>query len=1435
MISVNCPGCGVTTLFPIHLLAVKRRCYVCHSDFIPKDNTIDKDESVEDDASSNGGAEKKAADQGHPEAQYKLGLMYATGEGVEKSEAEAAKLFAKASEQGHTDAQSRLGFMYANGVGVEKNTAEAYKLFSKAAGQGSAKAQFNLGTMYANGIGIETNTVLAVELYLKAAAQGIAEAQYKLGLMYAKGEGVRKNEAEAVRWFTKAAEQGIENARHNIDLIGSIREGTVKDGGDELRTSSGSEKNGPQLESLIGPDGSLLEQLGSELSLFRSHNMSSGWNTGLHFCRTRYVSANTGYRPTTDDYFLHDVLLKCAQRGIRPFPSYSIEQRIVAVYGSPFSIKEAAEEKQGSIRFTFDEDLTRAYNTFSDLLDPWEGDPDAVTFDPEHPENERILFKRLLKEFGPRIAHCVEPQVELVSSLDRKTADDFVGQRADLLLSFPNARSLLLEPGDHDDPEQVSLDRIRDKAFSEVGIQTIRPRNSEIYEEQLYTEIRKGISQIGAECFLRDDPARTAKQLAANYLLLLPSLIARVERLLLHFFFRRGLVHLRELHIGVIERDLECAGFALESFLDKVSRLAELYGIKLELPHVQLYVRSNPEYRYDETGKFEIPVQQCDSFEGIRLDLLLDVGIKCNSLTEPELSGANCAGSVRQAYPHNSPVRFGYMSRIKPVATNDQTEALLTTFVRDFFRKRALRPGQGAILRNVLSQRPTIGLLPTSAGKSLCYQLAALLTPGVTVVVAPLIALMEDQKQNLIAQFGIDRVLALHSGAGVDKQSITAQFSKNVIVLIAPERLQIPSFRASVAALGASDIYINYAVIDEAHCVSMWGHDFRPAYLALERNFRRLFAHQGHYPVLLALTGTASQLVLIDLKRELDIQDFDNVIRPDTFDRPELNFNLVKCPEDKKRDELRDVMASIARRLNVQRLDTGANGIVFSHFPKEVWELFGQQIGDAKRHIRTVIGGNAHHLVCGIYTGAPPKEKNRSLFSRAEWGRYKALTLNAFKRGDIRMLFGNSAVGVGIDNEHIDYVINFRMPQSMEAYYQQCGRAGRSGQHSECYLIFSDDKPFDTERWLKGEIHDMGWRTDDLDGVAYFHQDNFPGQHDDCRGAMLVFGQLSGKPNQRGLVEFSGGDRDEKYISYWLLLGVLIDYEVSGMGGNKRYLVRLDPVFEEFQKSGNEASLQEHIEDSLERYISRYRPILRSELGCAIEAREEEAVSARCVGYLVDFIYRQIEYQRRESIRTMVSFCNEADTCPERLRERVRAYFDTSEKFSDDLLAMTGVAPNPSSVSELLSRVDGYDDADRLYWETRRLLDERFRPDWVAVSLYCIAYRKKAVVSDGFMTLFDDMVNGLLENSQVTRDNTMYFLGEFLMCLIRLEKVFGSEPTTTLLGACFEYLYDRHGLEFLPLIDQLKAPPELQDYLHAQIIVKQLKEITSVRYSQVIE
>ncbi len=256
-----------------------------------------------------------------------------------------------------------------------------------------------------------------------------------------------------------------------------------------------------------------------------------------------------------------------------------------------------------------------------------------------------------------------------------------------------------------------------------------------------------------------------------------------------------------------------------------------------------------------------------------------------------------------RAIPHGY-VKELLDARPRPVdlSSSDGIEAVrnsLRYFLQNVFRKVEFRAGQVKILERTLTLRPVVGLLPTAAGKSLCYQLASFTQPGFTLIVDPLRSLMIDQQENLEA-LGIHRCVAIMSGMEATETEDrrfreegyrSVGMGHQIFVFVAPERLQIPEFRDHVKSFSAH-APIPYCVVDEAHCVSEWGHDFRPAYLNVGRLVRTYCEHDGMQPSLLALTGTASQNVIIDIMRELEIDDQEAVVKPKSFDRKELDFEV---------------------------------------------------------------------------------------------------------------------------------------------------------------------------------------------------------------------------------------------------------------------------------------------------------------------------------------------------------------------------------------------------------------------------------------------------------------------------------------------------------------------------------------------------------------
>jgi len=1144
-------------------------------------------------------------------------------------------------------------------------------------------------------------------------------------------------------------------------------------------------------------------------------------------------------RGDADQLFLYDLFNKLLHRGQVILPSYVVEQLIVNQYGQDFGLS-VDNSNSASVTYENASEILHSFEEYNDFIEPWTGDSNEIEFDPKHPENERHLFDSIIARFGGKLANFIYPQARIDSILDSEISNSFLDQRVDFLVALPNGKAFIIEPGDHDTTEQKNLDRSRDGAFRKISIDTLRIENSQIGDERVLDKIGQMLRDVGADNYLQDSN-QTSKSLSLQYLFLLPTLIARGESILAELFLRHGWLEKEHVTIRVIERDLHVTEYLFFSFLDHLKRLSYLYGIEVRMPSIEVAVHRDDKFSLNynpnlRTAMLEegVSIHDITADKTDTYDICLDLAILGIHHDRRILDPQKNSITIRNSFVHNRNTELRYLSmpRAIPSEETHSHRYVLETFLQEFFRKYTFRSGQLPIVERALSQKPTIGLLPTSAGKSICFQLSAMLTPGTTIVVDPIVALMQDQVQGLKEQYLISNVFAWHAAARVKDDQVGKILLSNAMLFMSPERLLRPGFRSAMRSLSASDIYINYAVIDEAHCVSMWGHDFRPSYLSLDRNFKRLCTFHGHEPVTVALTGTASQLVLIDLKRELNISDLDSIIRPKTFDRPELTFNLVECRNDEKEGVLSTVLGTISNRLGLSDIRDEGYGIIFSYTPNEMWKLFGQYSGQDSSHVLSVISDTSFNNVkYGAYSGSPPKSSG---INPEDWTKYKKLTLQAFKQGHINMLFGNTAIGVGIDNEKLNYVINYRMPQSIEAYYQQSGRAGRNKQQSECYLIYSDDYKENTQKWVNGDLEKMPKRWDDLGTVSFFHQSNFPGKDIDRKGALQVADGIFRNSVEDGHVLLKYiDDRTERYISFWQMLGVLEDYQVSGIGYNTTYHLKRDPNIEAFLEDKDRAKLEKHLIDSLQAYLSRYRPVSVKGLREQINRRNEKSLSNKVLGHLIDFIYDQIGYQRREGIRTMVEFCNQQDSSPEALRRTIKAYFDYSEKFSSEIGDMANITPAISGVLGILKRIEGFNDVEHLYWETRRLLDERYRIDWALINLYSMFYRERGISLAG-MRLFERILESFTTDEYESLDRKD-FLTQYFSYISNLDGLYGESISLGILEDICENLYSKDGIDSIAFVSDLDIPETTKNHLSLLLTNKQIRSILDVtRYTRTV-
>ncbi|MDF9511153.1 DNA helicase RecQ [Bacillus paranthracis] len=323
-----------------------------------------------------------------------------------------------------------------------------------------------------------------------------------------------------------------------------------------------------------------------------------------------------------------------------------------------------------------------------------------------------------------------------------------------------------------------------------------------------------------------------------------------------------------------------------------------------------------------------------------------------------------------------------------------------------YFGYSSFRRGQDETIKNVLDGKDTVCIMPTGGGKSICYQIPALVFEGTTLVISPLISLMKDQVDTLV-QNGISATY-INSSISITEANQRIQLAKQghyKLLYVAPERLDSMEFVDQLI-----DMKIPMIAIDEAHCISQWGHDFRPSYL----HIHRILDYLPEKPLVLALTATATPQVRDDICNTLGINQENTIMT--TFERENLSFSVIKG---------QDRNAYLADYI---RQNQKESGIIYAATRKVVDQLYEDLM-------------KAGVSVSKYHAGMSDNDRNEQQ--------------ELFLRDEVSVMVATSAFGMGIDKSNIRYVIHYQLPKNMESYYQEAGRAGRDGLDSACILLYS--------------------------------------------------------------------------------------------------------------------------------------------------------------------------------------------------------------------------------------------------------------------------------------------------------------------------------------------------------------------------------------------
>ena len=901
---------------------------------------------------------------------------------------------------------------------------------------------------------------------------------------------------------------------------------------------------------------------------------------------------------------------------------------------------------------------------------------------------------------GPRAPRWFVPQASLDALTDALGDYGPSGRSVDFLASPPFGSPFVVEIDGPQHRESISPDDERDQMLAKVGFEVVRVPTSEI-------EQGHGANLERVRALWPSHPEILDKR-TADAVLVPPSIHRLVTALLdaVDAGFLSGRTWVVE-----VEGDPNVPPTLLWPYVRLFKAMDRLWGPSVMPEEILLKTRDG--WTRFDTGTSEPPVAWEPPDTGT--DLVIRLQPLLTALDSLRRFGSDTPEIVVRSA--RLPVVVGddlfeptMRSDLDPVDSHEM-EPALTEVLQAVFAKESFREGQLEALVEVMCGRDCAVLLPTGGGKSLIYQVAGICKPGRTIVIDPLIALIEDQQRGL-AEHGIDKVVGFSSfqvaQGRLDALLRQVTSGDALFIFVAPERFQQRRFRDSIKSL-TQGTPINLAVIDEAHCVSEWGHQFRTSYLTLGKVLREVCKDANNIsPPLLALTGTASRAVLKDVLTQLAISTESEraIIRPASFNRPELAMATRQCRPDDSPAVLTGNLRALPSQFGVPateffrpQADHTFSGLIFC---PHVNGQYG--VMELQRLSAMVVGFQP-----AIYSGSSPRERGRHIFGSRDWEQRKREYAESFKGNRIPLMVSTNAFGMGIDKPNIRYVFHYGMPGSIEAYYQEIGRAGRDQEKAKCLLIWNEQDRARSDRLTitDGSLEDVrreqtSIRRVDADSLTqqlYFLLETFQGVEVELAEVERLVDDREFLPNlgfQRTIELGKGTEKEsgnrERALYRLMLLGVVEDYLVES-----NFEVHLASI----SSKGIAAALLEFVKRT---DPGSQRPSLNEFAARAHNLELREAVS-EAARELISFIYDVIVESRRRSLREMYVAVRDASPAEDGLRDRVLDYLTRGDisPVLESLVESTDF--HYAAWEKELANLQGVDDARELRGNSARLLE----------------------------------------------------------------------------------------------------------------------------------
>jgi len=821
--------------------------------------------------------------------------------------------------------------------------------------------------------------------------------------------------------------------------------------------------------------------------------------------------------------------------------------------------------------------------------------------------------------------HC--PDLKKLKELNPKTRVDFFIPESNLIIEIDGKQ------------HNENLDKIRDNLFDKYNIKTIRISTHSIRSRD--NDYFLKINEIKNELKLQDrindyKDSFLNKTYEKENLVFVCTAIIRFQIFIIELI-KVGKLNLNDYEWSFnINADFKCqfdwSTLAVEDFFQWFLPFSKICDEKFNKPNVNITYSDGT-----------------NSKDAIHLDMKLfqrpDETISKNYMIK-----SYYLDYFKLKKEHRSYLDFNFHLPI--LSKNKKIENILEKhkfenlklILFQMFGYTSFNEGQSYIIDNVLKQENTLGLLPTGGGKSLCFQIPSIFQLGCSIVVCPIIALMNDHVDELSRYGFLNRCEFVYGEqTQVQKNIVYDKVRKGEIkfLFISPERFQNDKFRDLVIDLTKNNL-ISYIVIDEVHCLSEWGHDFRPSYLALANTIVTIL--KTNVPII-SLTATASNNVLENIKIELNIRK-ENVIFRMHNSRPELNYNIIKTP-----DKDHNLDLTINKMINDHNLSDISAGIVFTMHVNGELGCF-----DVEQKIRNKFPG----IKSGIFCGSIPNDWTPRL-EEESFNNYKRRIQNEYKNNDVQLMCATKSFGMGINKKNIRFSLHYGMPSSMEALYQETGRTGRDKKEAQNIILFKDEKERIPDR--------IFFKNSDINTLKHYRDEGKKIEKGDFKNQLFLL------TNNKKTVDDELNDvlnllhtltiqnvsplelhaKNELNLYRLFQLGIIKDWLVTDYFQN---------TYKIYYENLNDKILAENIFQHIKNY-EKSEPELekhKNKINSIFKLKKDDQ-RKNIIRYLLQWNNDHFLYNRRQSLKTLYDYTKDFEiTGPKEFKRKIEAYFKSNDE-----------------------------------------------------------------------------------------------------------------------------------------------------------------------------